>query len=668
MRPEQITLLTATPRNLVTGAPVTVRLAGGGAAGWRQFGSTDWKGGLGAAPAIVERLGFDGEGFSAGASTLALALGYSTDKARADVLTGYYWKGAPFTLHTGPDGGADGDMLLRLSGRVTGVPSVGVELRFELADISVDYAKPVITGTFAGTGGIEGDAEIKGKPKSRAWGRLFNVSVDSLMKAHNIHVISDPAHPLLAIDQAYDRGNAASALTLVEWAGSIAATLAALIASVPPAGGAAIAPSIACLKWWHANPGKLTVDIRGTIGAGYTDKPVDIAVELLKAVAAVNVDIASANAHRDARNYEFGWLVSDTSATAAAEVQALMSGISSWWALRSDGVIEFGVYAWGAPVADFISAETEIIRRHAPVAKVSLGYRRNQTVMARGDIAEAVFAADVTGLGVLATQNGVDYSQVSGATAPEPNADVTMIVTSPPPISVAYNFDGSIKTDELPATLNFKLLRGAGVDVTALAAWSAVLKSGTAAFSIGAATGILEITSLSADAAFEASAAYLGTTRKGQSGASRKVDDPPMMTAGGGATSDATNSISSTNSSAYGTAQTRILTIAAGAGGLVDLAYPGEFKRATNGTASAFGKWQWRVVGGTWADVAAEIAAISNALRSSFPEPENTPGIIAVNQQKSGLTAGVTYEFQLLLRGSIATTLNWTGTASGAGG
>jgi hypothetical protein len=672
MSEQPITLLTLNPRNMITGALVTVRLAGGGSAGYKQFGSTDWKAGLGGAPAIVQRLGFDGNGFSEGASTIALSLAYlAASLEHAKTMKGYYWPDAPFTLHSGPDGGADGDMMLRLTGRVTDTTGVGADLNIGLADLNVDYAKPVIKATFAGTGGIEGDAEMKGKPKKRAWGALFNVSADSLLKAQNIHVVSDPAHPILAFDQIYDRGNGASSLALVPWAGSIDATLNALIASVAPAGGAAIAPSIASFKWWHGNPGKLTCDIRGTIGGGYGDRPVDVAARVLETAAPVNFDLANINQFRLDRNYQFGWLVSDISSTAASEVQAMLSGISSWFAVGATGVIRFGTYSWGAPVAALTSASTEIVRSHAPVTKISLGYRTNQTVMARGDIAEVVFAADVSGLGALATQNSVDFvSQILPAGKPEPLADVTMIVTSPPPIAVPYNFDGTVKINELPKTLNFKLIRGAGLDVTTLANWSAVLKSGSAAFSIGAATGVLEITSLASDAVFEVSASYLGTIRKGQSAAVRKVDDPPVMTGGGsgGATSDATASIAPTTSSAYAGAQTRILPIAAGAGGVVNLAYPGEFSRATNGSANAAGKWQWRVVGGTWADIAGEIASSTPATKTGAPEPDNTRGTILVNQQKTGLSAGVTYEFQLLLRGSVAVTLNWIGNASGAGG
>lgn len=666
---EQVTLLTLSPRVLASGAAATVRLAGGGTAGFTQFGSTAWMAGLGGPPATVERLGFDGGGFGDGALTTALVMAFAGDQPRIDQLGTYYWRDAPFTLHSGPEGGNDAAMSLKLVGRVVDIDATRGAVNFSLADLSVDAAKPVVTSSFAGTGDIEGDPEIKGRAKRRALGALFNVGFESLLRAHNIHVISDPARPIAEFVQVYDRGNAASAINIVAWAGSVADTLAALIAAVPPAGGCAAAPSIACIKWWHANPGKLTCDMRGEIGAAYVDRPVDIALALLGAVMVPTVDAANINAHRAARDYVAGWLVSDLTTTAAAAVQSLMAGVSSWYHFGADGVVRFGVYAWTAPVAALVSAQSEIIRQHGPVSQVNLEWRPNKTVMARGDIAEAVFAADVTGLGALATQSSVDFAaQVSGAGKPESNADVTMVVTSPPPVAVPYNFDGSDKAGELPVNLNFKLLRGTGADVTTLASWSAVLKSGTAAFTIGAATGILEVTSCSADAVFEVSAAYLGTTRKGQSAVSRKLDNAPPSSGGsGGGTTDSTSSISSTTTASYGSPSTRDLMVTTGAGGIVTLAYPGQFGLPAPGSASAFGKWQWRVPGGTWADVSSEIAATSGASRTGGAEPENTKGSIMVSQTKSGLTASTLYEFRLLLRGSDAVTLNWTGTASGVG-
>jgi hypothetical protein len=131
-----------------------------------------------------------------------------------------------------------------LKGRVSDVGSTAGQITFALADTSADFAKPVLQAKFLGTGGIEGDAELKGQDKGRAWGALFNVSLRVLDKANNIHVCTDPAFPIAEFVQSYDKGNAASAQTLVPWASSINATLTALIATAAPSGGAAVAPSI----------------------------------------------------------------------------------------------------------------------------------------------------------------------------------------------------------------------------------------------------------------------------------------------------------------------------------------------------------------------------------------------------------------------------------------
>ena len=131
--------------------------------------------------------------------------------------------------------------------------------------------------------------------------------------------------------------------------------------------------------------------------------------------------------------------------------------------------------------------------------------------------------------------------------------------------------------------------------------------------------------------------------------------------------STSTTAISATTSSSYAGANSPILMVSAGANGTVGLSFPGSFLRQANGTSGAFGKWQWRVVGGTFADVSSEIPSGLNAVKGGFPEPENSAGAIEVSQQKTGLTAGILYEFVLLLRGTTAASLNWNGTASAVG-
>lgn len=388
---ETMWLLVAQPRRVSDGAVQTVRLAGGGTLGYKNFGTTDWWAGLDRPPAIAQKLGFSGNGFGEGAVVQASELRWRGPIARQSVLGTYYWGDASFTLYKGADGAADGALTTVLTGNIADGRPVGRgEFLLQLLDPTLVLAKPILTNSFAGTGGIEGPAELKGQPKWRAWGKCRNVTLRSLNPATNIWVATDPSFPIQAFDQVYDRGNAASSLTVVAWAGSIAATLAALEAAAAPDGGAAVAPSIACIKWWYANPGKLTADLRGEIGTGYVDRPADIAAALSAAVSGPAVDATMLTAARAARNGEAGWLVQDTNATAADQIEELLSGVSLWWALSGAGVIEMGEWAWGSPVASIKAASIERTNSFQPVSKVTMSYRSNNTVMARGDLAQVL--------------------------------------------------------------------------------------------------------------------------------------------------------------------------------------------------------------------------------------------------------------------------------------
>lgn len=390
MKPELIWLLRVQPRNPATGAEIAVRLAGGGTRGYSQFGGAAWWAGLERPSAIVQRLGFNDGEFGEGAIVQALELRWGGTKKRASTLASYYWPDATFTLHYGPDGGVDAEFTQVLAGRIADVSAVQGRVTLQMADPSKDLERPVLgTATFAGNGGIEGIVELKGRPKRRAVGRCRNVELWSLDPANNLWVATDPARPLFAIDQLYDRGNAAASLVQVAWAGTVAATLAALAAAACPQGGGAVAPSIGCVKWWFANPGKLTCDLRGEIGGAYFDRPADIAAWAVAAVNGPVVNAASLIAARALRNFEAGRLVSGDE-TAGGILNDVLNGVSLWWGMTSAGELEFGAWAFGAPVGAIVGAVATRSQSHKPVKKLTLGYRRNYTVISRSEIAASV--------------------------------------------------------------------------------------------------------------------------------------------------------------------------------------------------------------------------------------------------------------------------------------
>lgn len=341
------------------------------------------------------------------------------------------------------------------------------------------------------------------------------------------------------------------------------------------------------------------------------------------------------------------------------------------WATRSKATVSYGdadVTGFGAlaPRED-VYFDSGFIREAAGGANATLGnFKTSQGT-----------AAFLNGEGALARLNTADWAtRVTGAGKPEDSADVTSGIVGPADIPIASDHNGAAKTGVLPKATTFSLVRN-GVTITSGITWTYEVVTGTVNGIAGpsAAQAITGGGSISfsvasigtAQAKVRLKAVYAGTTRVLDVMVTKQLDPPPVSGSGGG-TSASTSTIGSTNSATYGAANISILSVTAGANGTVSLSAPLSYEGAA--TCTAYGKWQWRVPAGTWADVAVEIAADINSTRVTDPELGTVytdPGSISVAQSKAALTNGSTYEFQLLLRTNVATVTNYFGTASAQG-
>lgn len=256
----------------------------------------------------------------------------------------------------------------------------------------------------------------------------------------------------------------------------------------------------------------------------------------------------------------------------------------------------------------------------------------------------------------------------------EPNADVTLLVAGTKTVQIAFDYLNTVKSGQLPYDAAFTVKRLDGTDLTTSASWAGVLKSGTATFTptVGSpnSTGVLNVTAMSSDAVIEMQATYGGKTVKGSLTLVKNTDPPPVGGggSGGSGTSASTGSISSSTSASYGAANTSVLSVQAGSGGTVSCVFNDTFQRSSaTGIGNCYGKWQWRVVGGVFADITTEIMSDGPSYKSGSPDFEVTNGSASINMNKTGLTNGTTYEFQLLLRSAGAYTINHSGTASATG-
>lgn len=391
-----VILVEATPRRATDGQPVTVRLAGGGGAFPYFYGGAHWLAGLAGLPDATASLAFDGEQLGGGSVPQALELRWSPgSSAGIEDVQGLYWTDAPVTVRIGPEGGYLPPV--DVAGLVLETSVAGGVLSIALADQAADLKRAVLVDRFAGTGGIEGPVEWAGLIKSRVWGRCFNVPGRLLDPAYQIWCFGDPARAWAAFDAVRDKGAAPvpAALTLLAWQGSVAATFAALRAAATIDGGGVLCPSIACVKWWAEPAGDLRADVRGEIAGGYVETAPEIAARIVAArstLAFADGAIAAAVAARPA---PCGWRIADENATADAEITTLLADVSLSWVLVGGG-IEFRRWEWGAPSRVARSERVTRTRTFKPVGTRKLGYRHNQSPMARGDLAGVVLAGDIS--------------------------------------------------------------------------------------------------------------------------------------------------------------------------------------------------------------------------------------------------------------------------------
>ncbi len=250
---------------------------------------------------------------------------------------------------------------------------------------------------------------------------------------------------------------------------------------------------------------------------------------------------------------------------------------------------------------------------------------------------------------------------VEGSTVPTPAHSIT----EPSPVTIYADYTGTTTAGQLP--LDIQIIRMFGdIDVSSLTSWSLDSTGVTATID---SSGIINITVVSNTGTITVTSTYKDVTLITIISVTKIQGIPPTSGGGGGGggTSASTSAISQSTSSSYGAANTGILSVVAGSAGQVSCTFPATYQRTTNGSGLAHGKWQWRVVGGSFADITTEISSSDGSFRSGPPEPEITEGYLYCNMTKTSLTNGTTYEFQLLLRGSGAYTLNYFGTATATG-
>ncbi|WP_217995126.1 hypothetical protein, partial [Methylogaea oryzae] len=243
-----------------------------------------------------------------------------------DALAGYGFDGQPLVVLTGPRGAPyPSGWTVAFTGTMESAEFTATEVIIRLRDRLAELDKPVLQTLYAGNNslpnGLEGTADnIKGQPKPRAYGSVFNVSPPLVNTSRLIYETGS----CKSVDAVYDRG---AALTK----GADYSSQSDMESNAPAAGNFRVWPAGGYFRLGSSPAGQITADVTQGAAAGNRT-----AAQLLKQIALdagiaagdiVAADVAALDALNSAA---VGVWVSDTS-TAVQIMDAVAASVGAWY-------------------------------------------------------------------------------------------------------------------------------------------------------------------------------------------------------------------------------------------------------------------------------------------------------------------------------------------------
>lgn len=307
--------------------------------------------------------------------------------------------------------------------------TVGGKLRLRLSDGIAKLDLPVNPSIYAGTGGLEGGDDLKGKAKPVCLGEVKNIAPPLVDAAGLVYQVNDGA--ISDVPAAYDRGIALSK-----------------VAAPPGAGEYSVDTTLGTITLGATPAGTVTCNVLGDASlSGYIDRTADIILRILVARAGLTsseIDPASIGRLNADAPAEVGIWAGTEPVACATVVDELLANVGAFGGFSRFGAFTVALLAapGGTPADTYTAADIlgDITREPlpAPVEPVAwrarVGWQRNYTV--QDDLAAAVtdaqrsFAAQF--LRVAATEDSAiqsrrllarDYGPGPGLYADEADAE-----------------------------------------------------------------------------------------------------------------------------------------------------------------------------------------------------------------------------------------------------
>ena len=248
------------------------------------------------------------------------------------------------------------------------------------------------------------------------------------------------------------------------------------------------------------------------------------------------------------------------------------------------------------------------------------------------------------------------------------------------PITLYADYLGAFLADQLPKSVGIVRRKG-GTDVTESTTWSIVsqgaITGGTVTISSSGAVTIPSGVSMPANTSIVVRCVRDGVTLETTLGVTKLSEFAPS-TGGSGGTTVTDSSFTSISGTTF-VDISDVMTVKTGASGKIQLSAPLSITAAA-ATPSVSGSdgnveliWQYRAIGGSFADVGTAVASNPDLLvyfDAEFKEWNVESGYVNCSPTLTSLSASTDYEVKLRARRTSSTptkTLNFVGTASAVG-
>lgn len=348
------------------------------------------------------------------------------------------WDGAPIELRRG-----EPEAYFSTYSTVAKLSAAGIRYNLQrkeilLRDLAWRLNQAELHGErHAGTGGVEGDATLKGRIKPIAFGSVFNITPVQISAALLVYQVSCTS--VLGIDAVKDGGADITP-------GSDYATYEDLVSATVSAGTYATCEALGLFRLGSAPVYAITADVRGDNdtrnGLTYPHTRAQIARRI--ATGRGNIRLRDpqdldGTAFADLDQWQSGTIgrFYDAEITKAAALTDLLNGCAGWWSVGLDGRLAVGQVEdpetqAAAFTLDFDGDGGSEVRVDAPSMtdwqpprrSTLMGWSRNYTPLAVNQIAGAVSQADAA---VLQADSRLATSESLWVSSSYPSSPVVVV-------------------------------------------------------------------------------------------------------------------------------------------------------------------------------------------------------------------------------------------------